>query len=79
MTATTIKLGPSTKKDLDLFKEYKNESYDEVVTKLLFIAKNIKENPELSQETIVAIENARERIKQGKYITEEEALARLGM
>ena len=79
MTATTIKLGPSTKKDLDLFREYKNESYDEVVTKLLFIAKNIKENPELSQETIVAIENARERIKQGKYITEEEALARLGI
>ena len=79
MTITTIKLGINTKRELDLFKEYKNETYDEVVNKLVYIVKNIKEQPELSQETILAIENARNRIKEGKFITEKEALRRLGM
>ena len=79
MTVTTIKLGINTKKELDSFKEYKNETYDEVVNKLVYIAKNIKKQPELSQETILAIENARKRIKEGRFITEEEALRRLGM
>ena len=79
MTITTIKLGINTKRELDLFKEYKNETYDEVLNKLVYIAKNVKEQPELSQEAILAIENARNRIKEGRFITEKEALRRLGM
>ncbi|MFT4244637.1 MAG: hypothetical protein ACMXYB_04270 [Candidatus Woesearchaeota archaeon] len=79
MTKTTIILGINTKRELDLFKEYKNETYDEVINKLVYIAKNVKEQPELSQETILAIENARNRIKEGRFITEKEALRRLGM
>jgi len=78
MTTTTIKLDFDTKKGLDYFREYKNESYDEVVNKLLYIAKNLKDNPELSRETIVAINSARDRVKKGNYISEESALARLG-
>ena len=79
MVATTIKLQQITKSELDTFREYKNESYDEVINKLVFIAKNIKKKPELSKETIIAIEKARERIKKGNYLTEEEAMKRLGM
>lgn len=76
--ATTIKLHTKTKTQLDKFREYKNESYDEVIAKLVYIAKNTKSNPELSKETIEAIKKARERIKKGIYVTEEEAIKRLG-
>lgn len=78
MTSTTIKLDFDTKRELDSFREYKNESYDEVVSKLLYIAKNLKENPELSEETITAIDSARARIKKGNFISEKDALGRLG-
>jgi len=78
MSATTIKLQTKTKSQLDTFREYKNESYDEVINKLVYIAKNTKKNPELSKETIIAIEKARERIKKGNFLTEEQATKRLG-
>jgi hypothetical protein len=71
--ATTIKLYSGTKTELDSFREYKNESYDEVVRKLLFIAKNCSKKPELSKQTVEDIERARTRIKEGKYLTEAEA------
>ena len=77
MSDTTIKLHNDTKSELDSFREYKNESYDEVIKKVLYIAKNVKEKPELSKETIEAIEKARERIRKGKLITEAEAKKRL--
>lgn len=79
METTTIKLYEDTKEQLDRFREYKNESYDEVVRKVIFIAKTCKEEPELSREAIEAIEKARERIKKGKFITEKEAKKRLGL
>jgi len=78
MDATTIKLHGNTKRQLDKFKEYKNESYDEVINKMIFIANKAKTNPELSKETVIAIENARKRIKAGNFVTEEEARKRLG-
>ncbi len=78
MSATTIKLHQDTKKKLDTFREYKNESYDEVIKKLVYIAKSAKADPELSKDTIIAIEKARQRIKKGNFVTEEEAKKRLG-
>ena len=75
---TTIKIQADTKKELDYFREYKNESYDEVLKKVLYIVKTTKKDPELSQETIRAIEKARERIKKGKFLTSKEAKKRLG-
>ena len=76
---TTIKIHEDTKQELDTFREYKNESYDEVIRKVVFIAKTCKTEPELSKETIEAIEKARERIKRGKFLTEAEARKRLGL
>ncbi len=76
--ATTIKVHRDTKHELDQFREYKNESYDEVIRKMVYIVKNLKEHPELSNEAIFAIEKARERIKRGDFVTEEEARKRLG-
>ena len=79
MSATTIKIHKETKAEIDQFREYKNESYDEVLKKLIYIVKKIKKQPELSKETLEAIEAARERIKKGHFVTEEEARKRLGL
>jgi hypothetical protein len=76
---TTVKLYNNTKESLNHFREYKNESYDEVIKKLIFIAKNCKSEPELSKETVEAIEKARERIRKGNLITEDDARRRLGL
>ena len=37
---TTIKLHKNTKKELDAFREHRSESYDEIVRKLVLIARN---------------------------------------
>jgi len=43
------------------------------------IVKTCRKQPELSQETIEAIERARERIRKGKFVSEDEARKRLGL
>ncbi len=79
MDTTTIKIYGDTKSQLDQFREYKNESYDEVIKKVVYIAKTCSKNPKLSKETLMAIEQARQRIKKGKFLTEDEARKRLGL
>lgn len=76
---TTIKLHLETKAKLDQFREYKNESYDEVIAKLVYVAKQCRKNPELSQETLINIEKARDRIRKGNFLREDEAKKRLGL
>jgi predicted transcriptional regulator len=79
MDATTIKIYEETKHELDQFREYKNESYDEVIKKMIYIVKTSKTQPALSRETVAAIEKARERMKKGRFVNEEEARKRLGL
>ncbi len=79
MEATTIKVQRDTKMELDKFKEYKNESYDEVIKKIVYIIKTSKKDPELSQEVVSNIEKARDRLRKGKFLTEEEARKKLGL
>jgi len=79
METTTIKVYDDTKSKLDLYREYKNESYDEVIKKILFIVETSKKEPKLSKEALQSIEKARQRIKQGKFIDEKEAKKRLGI
>lgn len=79
MDSTTIKVNNSTKSRLDTFREYKNESYDEVINKMIFIAENVKKGTELSEQTIASIERARDRIRRGNFLTESEAKKRLGL
>ena len=79
MDVATIKIHTKTKRDLDTWREYRNESYDEVIQKLVYIAKNVKTEPELSDQAVRAVEAARQRIKQGKFIGEAEAKKRLGL
>ena len=79
MSITTIKIHEDTKSELDRFREYRNESYDEVIKKVIFVARKCDKEPALSQETLKAIEQARERMRKGKFLTEAEAKKRLGL
>jgi predicted transcriptional regulator len=76
---TTIKIHEDTKSELDTLREYKNESYDEVIKKVVYIVKQCKTKPKLSQEAVDAIDKARERIKKGEFLTAAEARKRLGL
>jgi len=76
---TTIRLNIQTKEDLDKFKQYKNESYNELIRKLIYIAVKCEDEPKLSQKTIREIKEARERIKKGEFYTEAEAKKILGL
>lgn len=79
METTTIKVYLNTKQQLDCFREYLNESYDEIIKKIIFIAKSFRTEPKLSKETIEAIEKARERMDRGEYYTLAQAKKRLGL
>jgi len=79
MQETTIRINPQTKIELDRFRQYKNESYDELVRKLIHVAKTCEKEPKLSQQTIQEIKEAREKIKKGKFYTEDEAKKILGL
>ena len=70
---TTIRLNVETKNELNGFKQYKNESYNELIRKLIYIVKLCENEPKLSQSTIKEIKEARQRISDGKFYTEKEA------
>ncbi|MEK6891451.1 MAG: hypothetical protein AABX03_04930 [Nanoarchaeota archaeon] len=76
---TTLRLKVQTKEELDKFKQYKNESYDELIRKLIYIAKLCENEPKLSQKTIKDIKEARERVKKREFYTEAEAKKILGI
>ena len=76
---TTIRVNPKTKEELDQFRQYKNESYDELVRKLIHLAKLSEKEPKLSQKTLNEIKEARERIKKSEFYTEDEAKKILGL
>jgi len=78
-TETTIRINPKTKSELDLFRQYRSESYDELVRKLIYLARLTEKKPLLSQKTIQEIKEARERIKKGEFYSEEEAKKILGL
>ncbi|MAG02817.1 hypothetical protein CMI42_05760 [Candidatus Pacearchaeota archaeon] len=76
---TTIRLNSRTKSELNTFRQYRNESYDELVRKLIYLAKICEKQPKLSQQTISEIKQARENIKKGEFYTEKEAKKILGL
>jgi len=76
---TTIRLNQVTKEQLNTFKQYKSESYDELVRKLIHLVRTCEKKPELSQQAVLEIKEARERIKGGDFYTEAEAKKILGL
>ncbi|MDD5337302.1 MAG: hypothetical protein PHS02_02360 [Candidatus ainarchaeum sp.] len=79
MEVCTVKLHRETKTMLDSYREYRNESYDEVIQKIISIMDLCRKEPRLSRKAIQDIEQARKRITAGNFITESEAKKRLGL
>lgn len=79
MEFTSIRISPQTKGEIDQFREHKNESYEDILHKIVYIANTAKNDPELSQKTVQEIEAARKRIKNGAYRTEEDVKKMLGL
>ena len=61
---TTIKLSKNTKKRIDHLKEYKRESYNEIIQKILDILNLCRMNPERAKARLIEIE--RQKKKQEK-------------
>lgn len=73
---TTICLDPKVKEMLKSLKRHPEESYNSVVERLV---KTVIDSEPLSEETIKKIEEGLKDIKEGKYYTEEEVAAELGI
>lgn len=76
MHATTIKVDPKLKSSLDNLKLHPRESYNDVIARLLNMAYD--EEP-LSDATLERIEESLKDLKSGKYYTQEEIEAELGL
>ena len=71
--ATTIQISDNVKSVLDRMKMMERETYNEVIERM------IEDDLELNEKTKQEIEEARKRVKSGKFITQEEAKKRLGL
>lgn len=61
MAITTIKLAKSTKERIDKLKEYKRETYDEILQKMLSILTVLSVNPERARVRLASIERKKRR------------------
>lgn len=71
--ATTIQISDVTKQILDKMRLFGRETYNEVIDRM------IEDNQELSAKTKKEIEEARKRIKAGKFLTQEQVEKKLGL
>ena len=76
---TTIKIDRKTKRTLDAFREHPRESYAQVIRKIAFVAENLRDEPELSRETLRRLDESRAMIARGEFVTLEELSARMGI
>ena len=70
---TTIQISDNVKSVLDKMKMIERETYNEVIERM------IEDDLELNEKTKIEIEEARKRIKAGKFIRHEEVKKRLGL
>lgn len=77
---TSIQINKKTLNKLKEFKDYKRETYDELLNKLMKVIEFIsKREPELKEEVIKEIEEARKDIKEGKGISTKQLIRELGI
>ena len=70
---TTIQISDNVKTILDRMKMMERETYNEVIERM------IEDDLELNEKTKIEIEEARRRIRAGKFITQEEAKKKFGL
>ena len=63
---TTIKLARKTKERLDHLKEYKRETYEEILQKIFEILTLCRINPEKARSRLIAISRKRRRSNAAK-------------
>ena len=71
--STTIQISDNVKSVLDRMKMIDRETYNDVIERM------IEDDLELNEKTKNEIEEARKRVKSGKFISHEEAKKRLGL
>ena len=71
--STTVQISDNVKLVLDRMKMIERETYNDVIERM------IEDDLELNEKTKIEIEEARKRIKAGKFITNEEAKKRFGL
>ena len=75
LSNTTIRLESSTKNELKALKNFRKESFDEVIERLVNI---VKDEP-LMKEEIIQIEKSLEDIKKGRVLSLKEAEKKWGI
>ena len=77
---STIVLSKKMKHELAGFKQYDRETYEDVIGRLVYIAKEKDESKmELSEETQKKIEIGRKDIREGRVYTTEQLRKKLGI
>lgn len=71
--ATTIQIADNTKITLDKMKMFDRETYNEIIERM------IEDNLEINEQTKREINEARRRVKAGKFMTQEEVEKKLGV
>jgi predicted transcriptional regulator len=71
--ATTIQVSDDIRNTLEKMKLYQNESYNEVIERML------EDHVELNEKTKKEIEAARKRVKQGKFVTMDTVTKKYGV
>ncbi|MCD6576160.1 MAG: hypothetical protein J7K73_03310 [Nanoarchaeota archaeon] len=79
VTYTSIQIYPETRELLAKLKSNKNESYDEVIRKLIELIPQGDEEGEYTEEFKIGLLNARLELKKGKKISLTKAKAKLGV
>jgi hypothetical protein len=72
MAITTIKLHKETKERIDKLKDGHNESYDDLLKKILYILNNTRENPEKGKLILEQVETRRQLMLKQLADQEEE-------
>ena len=77
---STILVSKKLKGELDSFKEFNRETYEDVIQKLIVKARQNDESKlELNIETLNAIEEARKDIAKGRVYTSKQLKKELGL
>jgi len=70
---TTIQISNEVKESLEKMRIFERETYNEIIENM------IEDNLQLNEKTKKEIEEARKRIKSGKFVTQEQAEKELGL
>ena len=76
---TSIQLNKKTLNKLKEFKDYRRETYDEILNKMMKIIEALEKKPMLKKEIIEEVEEARRELREGKGISTAQLAKELGI